>query len=287
MSTEDNKTVIRRIFDGFNQKDVAVMDELCTPDFVNHDPAYPQVRSLEDFKQFITGFIAAFPDLHFTIDDILAEEDKVAYRFILRATHSGSWRGAAPTGQPINVTATSIARIRDGKSAELWANTDALGIVQQLGAIPASAQGNARLIQTLLDAFNAKDTAPHAALSTADFEVLDVPSGRTFKGPDGHRQFVQSWLTGFPDGQVQATSLFTTEDQGHLEYLARGTNTGPFPYASGQIPPTGRRVEFRVSAGFQFREGKVASIHYYYDLLSVLQQLGLVPTKEGRLVSIS
>jgi len=150
-----------------------------------------------------------------------------------------------------------------------------------------SAQDNATLIQTLLDAFNAKDTNPHAAMSTADFEVLDVPSGRTLRGPDGHRQFVQSWMTAFPDGQVQATSLFTTEDQGHLEYLARGTNTGPFPYASGQIPPTGRRVDFRVSAGLQFREGKVASIHYYYDLLSVLQQLGLVPTASGTLVPIS
>jgi steroid delta-isomerase-like uncharacterized protein len=149
------------------------------------------------------------------------------------------------------------------------------------------AQDNATLIQTLLDAFNAKDTAPHAALSTADFEVLDVPSGMTLKGPDGHRQFVQSWMTAFPDGQVQATSLFTTEDQGHLEYLARGTNTGPFPYSSGPIPPTGRRVEFRVSVGLQFRDGKVASIHYYYDLLSVLQQLGLVPTASGTLVPMA
>jgi ketosteroid isomerase-like protein len=150
-----------------------------------------------------------------------------------------------------------------------------------------SAQDNARLIQTLLEAFNAKDTGPHAAMSTDDFEVLDVPSGMTLRGPDGHRQLVQSWMTAFPDGQVQATSLFTTEDQGHLEYIGRGTNTGPFPYSSGQIAPTGRQVEFRVSAGLQFREGKVASIHYYYDLLTVLQQLGLVPTKEGTLVPIS
>ena len=150
-----------------------------------------------------------------------------------------------------------------------------------------SAQDNARLIQTLLDAFNAKDTNPHAAMSTDDFEVLDVPSGMTLRGPDGHRQFVQSWMTAFPDGQVQATSLFATDDQGHLEYIARGTNTGPFPYASSQIPPTGGRVEFRVCAGFQFKDGKVARAHYYYDLLSVLQQLGLVPTKEGTLVPIS
>ena len=150
-----------------------------------------------------------------------------------------------------------------------------------------SAQDNATLIQTLIHAFNTGDADRYAANATADCETLDVPSGRTFSGSDGFRQFVQSYHTAFPDGQVQATSLFTTEDQGHLEYIGRGTNTGPFLYSSGQIPPTGRRVDFRVSAGLQFREGKVASIHYYYDLLSVLQQLALVPTPDGRLVPIS
>jgi steroid delta-isomerase-like uncharacterized protein len=137
MSTEENKANVRRFTDGLNQKNVAIIDELCTPDYVNHDPANPQVRSREDYKQWFTGLSAAFPDLHFTIDDILAEGDKVAYRFTLRATHSGSWRGGAPTGKSITVTGTEIARIRDGKFAESWANTDALGLVQQLGLIPS------------------------------------------------------------------------------------------------------------------------------------------------------
>ena len=142
MSTEQNKALIRRITDGLSQKDVAVIDELCTPDFVNHDPANPQVRSLEDYKQWLTGFFAAFPDVHFTLEDMLAEGDRVAYRYTLRANHSESWRGAAPTGKSISVTGTSITRMRDGKSAELWTNTDALGLVQQLGLIPAPGQAS-------------------------------------------------------------------------------------------------------------------------------------------------
>jgi steroid delta-isomerase-like uncharacterized protein len=140
MSTEENKAVIRRITEGLSQKDVAVIDELCTPDFVNHDPANQEVRSREDYKQWVTGFFVAFPDLHFSLEDILAEGDKVAYRFTIRATHSGSWRGAAPTGKSTTVTGIAIARLRDGKSAELWTITDALGLVQQLGLIPAPGQ---------------------------------------------------------------------------------------------------------------------------------------------------
>ena len=137
MSTEENKANVRRFADGLNKKDIAVVDELCTPDFVYHDPANPQVRSREDYKQWFTGMFAAFPDLQFTIEDILAEGDKVAYRFTLRATHSGSWRGAPPTGKQISVTGTAIARIADGKTAEGWLNSDALGLVQQLGLIPS------------------------------------------------------------------------------------------------------------------------------------------------------
>lgn len=136
MSTEENKTIVRRAIEELNRGNLAAIDELYTPDFVSHDPANPQVRSREEYKQWITGLSAAFPDLHFTLDDILAEGDKVAYRITLRATQSGSWRGAAPTGKAINVTATEIARLRDGKFAEAWANSDALGLVQQLGLMP-------------------------------------------------------------------------------------------------------------------------------------------------------
>jgi predicted ester cyclase len=136
MSTEDNKTIVRRGIEEHNGGNLAVIDELYSPDFVNHDPFNPTVRSRQDFKQWFTGLYAAFPDIHFTLDDILAEGDKAAYRITLRATQSGSWRGGAPTGKSINITGTEIVRIRDGKFAERWVNSDALGLLQQLGAIP-------------------------------------------------------------------------------------------------------------------------------------------------------
>src|SRR5205085_263834 len=142
MSTEDNKAVIRRLIDGLNQKDVAVLDEVCTPDFVFHDPNNPQVRSREDFKQWVTEFFAAFPDLHFSLEDILAEGDRVAYRYTLRATNTGSWGGATPTGKPVTFTAMSLSRFREGKSAEGWQNGDSLGMAQQLGMIPAPGQAS-------------------------------------------------------------------------------------------------------------------------------------------------
>ncbi len=136
MSTEDNKAVIRHLIDGLNQKDVSVLDEVCNPDFVFHDPNNPQVQSREDFKQWVTAFFEAFPDLHVSLEDMLAEGDKVAYRYTLSATHNRSFGGETPTGRKVAFTGMSISRFREGKCAEGWQNADMMGMAQQLGMIP-------------------------------------------------------------------------------------------------------------------------------------------------------
>lgn len=291
MSTEDNIALVRRYLDEVvHTGKMGVDSSLLAPDHVAHSSGSPPVQGQEDWKQGAVALYSAFPDIHVTFEDEMAMGDKVVIRWTVRATHTGALRNIPATGKPVTWTGITIVRVADGKIVEQWQEVDLLGLMQQLGAISSmgeSGQANATLIQTLIHAFNTKDVDRYAANATADCETLDVPNGRTFSGPDGYRQFVQSYLTAFPDGQVQATRIFTTDDQGLLEYIGRGTNTGPFPYSSGQIPPTGRRVEFRVCAVLQFRDGKVASVHYYYDQLSVLQQLGLVPTKDGTLVPIS
>jgi predicted ester cyclase len=140
MSTEDNKAVTRRVFDGFNQTGVAIVDEFYTADFVLHDPGSPTqaggVKSREDFKQYLTGFFASLPG-QFTIDDVIAEGDKVVTRWTYRSTHQGQWRGVSPSSKEVTFTATGTSRFVDGKVAETWQNVDNLGVMRQLGLIPA------------------------------------------------------------------------------------------------------------------------------------------------------
>jgi predicted ester cyclase len=140
MSTEENKAITRRVFDGFNQKGVAILDELYTPDFVLHDPGSPTpaggVNSRENFKQYLSGFFASLPG-QFTIDDMIAEGDKVVTRWTYRSTHQGQWRGVSPTSKEVTFTATATLRFVDGKVAETWQNVDNLGVMRQLGLIPA------------------------------------------------------------------------------------------------------------------------------------------------------
>lgn len=140
MSTEDNKALVRRFYEEiFNRGNMAVVDELCTANYLFHDPTGP-VQGPEGFKQFATMYRTAFPDLHITIDDAIAEGDKVVARTTGRGTHKGELMGIPPTGKQIAVSGMTISRIVNGKAEETWANYDALGMLQQLGVVPAPGQ---------------------------------------------------------------------------------------------------------------------------------------------------
>ena len=139
MSTEENKALIRRGTEVLNRGNVTeistTLDELFVPDFVRYDPA-GGFRSREDYKQFLFSLLAALPG-QLTIEDLIAEGDKVVLRYTFHGTHQGQWRGLPPTGKPVTFTGIFIYRILDSKIVEGWENADALGLVQQLGLIPA------------------------------------------------------------------------------------------------------------------------------------------------------
>jgi len=136
MSTEDNKAHVRRGFEAVNQKNLAVFDELLTPDVVFHS-ASTTMQGLEAYKQVLSVYVTAFPDLQFTIEDVIAEGDTVVVRYTTRGTHQGNFRGIPPTGKQVSGTGMFIDRLVNGKAVEQWINGDDLGLLQQLGVIPS------------------------------------------------------------------------------------------------------------------------------------------------------
>ena len=140
--SEQNKAVIRRWIEALNAGNLDVADEIYAPDFVMHDPGNPdRLPGPEGTKQGFAAFLAAFPDLHVTIEDIIAEGDKVVWRVSLTGTHKGEFLGIAPTGKQITNTGITIVRMVDGKFVEGWQNGDDLGMLQQIGAIPPLGEG--------------------------------------------------------------------------------------------------------------------------------------------------
>jgi predicted ester cyclase len=139
MSAEENKALFRRWFeDVVNANNYAVVDELLAPGYVAHFPGAPRVDR-GGHQGMVELFAAAFPDWEESIQDVIAEGDRVVLRVTAGGTHEGEFQGIAPTGKTVTITGMGIARIEDGKIAESWWEFDALGLMQQLGAIPAPA----------------------------------------------------------------------------------------------------------------------------------------------------
>jgi len=134
--SEENKVLVRRWVDAWNEGNVNAVDGLVSDAYVRHDPNSPEVHGPEQEKQFMAMSLSAFPDLRFTIEDLAAEGDKVIARFTMSATHRGELWGIPPTGKQLTLTAMEIYRIAEGKIDEQWVILDALGMMQQLGAIP-------------------------------------------------------------------------------------------------------------------------------------------------------
>ena len=139
MSAEENKVVSRRVAQEiFNGGNLDLADELYAPDYVLHDPSLPEdLHGPEGLKQYAAMTLGAFPDARVTVEDQVAEGDKVVSRWTATGTHTGELMGIAPTGRSIEISGITINRFSGGKIAEDWYQSEDLGMMQQLGVIPS------------------------------------------------------------------------------------------------------------------------------------------------------
>ncbi len=142
MGTAENKAVVRRFFDEvWNGGKIDVIDEIITPDAVDHNPNPGQPPGSEGVKWLVRAFRAAFPDLHFDVQEQIAEGDKVVSRWVVSGTQQGEFFGIPATGKRVSISGMDIVRVVDGKMTEHWLNMDQLGMMQQLGLAPSPGQG--------------------------------------------------------------------------------------------------------------------------------------------------
>lgn len=135
--SEDNKALVRRWLEEGITGDLSVLDEIIAEDFVRHEVTTAEYQGRESYKQLINTMLTAFSDGKLTIDDMIAEGDKVAVRYTAYGVHTGEFMGIAPTGKQITLSTIGIIRFAHGKAVESWANADMLGLMQQLGAVPS------------------------------------------------------------------------------------------------------------------------------------------------------
>lgn len=141
MTAEENKAIIRAYVETiWNQQQVHRAGELLAQGYVVHPPLPGQTPGLEGAKRVVALYLAGVPDLHVTIEDLVAEGDRVAVRRTYEGTHKGELLGIPPTGKHLQIGGISIFRLVDGKIAEQWEQLDQLSLMQQLGVLPAPGQ---------------------------------------------------------------------------------------------------------------------------------------------------
>ena len=138
--SNDPKAIARREVEMFSTGDFSIADEIYSEDYVGHDPTKPEpIRGIEEAKAEAAGYRAAFSDLTLTIDHQVAEGEYVVTRWTARGTHDGELEGIAPTGVSATTTGISMIRVVDGRIVEDFTEWNALGLMTQLGVVPAPA----------------------------------------------------------------------------------------------------------------------------------------------------
>jgi steroid delta-isomerase-like uncharacterized protein len=140
MSLKENKALIHCLIEVLNRQDLASLDELIAPDYVEHHRDHDTI-GLDRFKQFVTMLHTSFPDFHRTLEDIIAEGDRVWIRLKYTGTHLGEFRGLAPTGKKFTATGVHIWRVVEGKVVETESVHDFLDFYKQLGVIEYTEKG--------------------------------------------------------------------------------------------------------------------------------------------------
>ncbi len=144
MSVENNRATVKRYYDEvFNGHNAELIDLLAVEDYVENDPFAGQGNGRSDLKARVEAILGAFNPVRFTVEDIVAEGDRVVVRWSQVGTQSGPFMGMPPTGREYRINGIDVHALREGRMAEHWHVVDQLGLLQQLGAIPAPSQASA------------------------------------------------------------------------------------------------------------------------------------------------
>ena len=295
---EISRNLIARCYDElWNQQKLDVVAEIRSADVIYHDPAAGDIIGTEAGKLHVAQSLSAFPDIHVTVDDIIAEGDMAAVRYTFTGTHKGEAFGVPATGASIAVTGINIIKVANGKIVEEWAMWDVLGMLEQIGAVPKTRQNyswgapstitgdpgdpeknkafvadiferiwNKKEDLSILDEFNNPNTTIH----------IPAEPISPWTGVETNKMVVKEYLTAFPDMHVTINDIFAEGDKVVVRWTNESTHKGEFK----GIPPTGRRVKFNGISILRLADGKVVEEWWAFDVFGLMQQLTAVSDKE-------
>src|SRR5579875_3199080 len=293
MPASRNRDIVERYFNQIlNEGDIGLVDDLFTDDFQFHITTLPlPVKSRDGEKGFVTGLRSGFPDLHFSIDHIIEEGDKVYARWSLTGTHQGEFLGIPASGNRVADQGGDIFHFSGGKCKEIWVNEDSLGLMRHLGVLPqpegqpesepeqrpnipaptramTPEENKAIVRRYFAEIMNAADEQSIEELISPDF-LFTIPTHGPALGPAGEKAEVEMLHTAFPDVHFTIEDEFADTERVAIRWTARGTHLGPFL----GIPATGKRFWIEGMGSYHIVDGKMVENTVNEDSLNLLIQI--------------
>jgi len=294
-------TWMRSIDEVWNAQDVSAIDEIYADDFVMvQESGVGAVAGPAGYRMFVQAFLTGVPDIHYDVEEIIAEGEWAAIRFVAGGTQSGELLGIPGTGRTAFIVGISVARFRDGQFVQNTSHLDKMAMLQKLGVMPppevseegwgvpatsagvgdpeTSKQVAGRVIDEL---WNEGRLELFDELYADDFvyHSNDSPPGDR----DGWRQFAGAYLNAFPDLHYTVKTVIAEGDLVVQDWRATGTQTGALP----GIPATGRAVDIGGCSIYRIQGGRLVEAWNLYDRVGMYQQLGLIPGGEPTVVEAS
>lgn len=290
-----NKAVwIRSIDEIWNAKDLSVIDELYADDLVMvQESGMGAVAGTAGYRQYVQAFLTGVPDIHMEVEEVLAEGDWAAIRFVGGGTQTGELMGIPATGRVARVVGISIARFRDGQFVENTSHLDKMALLQKLGVMPPpefSEEGWG--IPATSAGAGDPETSKRVAARNVDEvwnegrpELIDELFADDFvwhsnDGPpmdrEAWRQFVGVYMNAFPDVHFTTKTVIAEGDLVLHDWRVTGTQTGELM----GIPATGRAIDIGGASIYRVHDGRMVEGWSLYDRVGMNQQLGLMPGGE-------
>ncbi len=290
--TSPNKATYRRFVEEvINEGNIDVVEQIFSPDYVDHSRPPGAPEGLDGVRGIPKMFRGGFPDLHFTIEQMVEEGDLVATLVTGRGTHNGSFMGIEPTGKKARWASMGFFRVADGQIVEHWGSPDLLTLLMQLGAIPGGGpvvepspagekkpegridpeEGKRILLHHVNDLFNKHDLSELDDWLDPDYVYRAM--GMEIRGVAGYKATVEPLFVAFPDVKNTTDKIIAEGDLVATRWHANGTHLGPFM----GIPATGKPVELTGMTIERIAGGKRLEGWGVPDMLSLMRQLGVGP----------
>ena len=285
MSVEENKVLARRYYSELmSNGDLSFVDEYMLPEFEFSNPTHTEPYRGAEFKNLVTMLRGAFPDVKFTIEHLMGQDDTVVGHWTARGTHTGAplktFKGDVPAqGKPFVIDGMSWLRFKDGKFIEARINEDTLGLMMQIGGLPAppqpasddSIEANEALVHRYFnDLMTGGDLSVIEEIIAENFSFHIPTLPEPIRGRDGMRGFVNGLRTGFPDIKFTVERQAAEGNKVAARWFIEGTHNGPFL----GMPPTGNHIKDQGIDIFIMANGKIAEIWVNENDMGLMKQLG-------------